>query len=533
MRRPIRLTLARPRCAPVLSVRVTLVGIAVANNEVVEDDIDRAYGTIVMTPAYLREAIARSLTDPVLYALQLDHGSRDVPLVEREVTDLIPRGFTHEIHVTSRVVSQVELAVKPESVALGGFGAIAAAVALVLALQAVSRQLHVGDKERGGIAGTRSETIYYCSGRADRHPLRCAIRFASGHWRGVGTVAPVSLRASPPGVPRSRDLLGLGGARRRLGRPGGRSRNRRDRDVLPGGAEPAYQSQREDVVRFACRAGRRSRRDVASACWGSLRSRSGSRREIGPREICIVGHRCRSCPCRRCLHVRQRPQHTRFEPTPVRMELELRTLNPSNDVPPQSLKLLSHDSDVAAWSGFDYNVFDIDGQTVPVLFGRPHAAPSPPVLSGHGLSANDQIVMGAATLAVLRKHVGDTVLLSYGTAADAPAYLPPTRLKIVGTATFPAVGYVSSVADHTSMGTGAWFSEGVFPSTFLKAVNSRDPNLNGPELVFVRLNTGVSAAAGEATCNTSPWRPTRCSRPTPTLRAIASQSSVCSVRHRS
>jgi hypothetical protein len=55
--------------------------------------------------------------------------------VEQEVTDLIPRGFTHEVHVTSRVVTQVELAVKPESVAVGGFGAIAAAVALVLAIR--------------------------------------------------------------------------------------------------------------------------------------------------------------------------------------------------------------------------------------------------------------------------------------------------------------------------------------------------------------------------------------------------------------
>ena len=30
-------------------------------------------------------------------------------------------------------------------------------------------------------------------------------------------------------------------------------------------------------------------------------------------------------------------------------------LNPSNDVPPQALDLLSHDPDVAGWSGFDYN----------------------------------------------------------------------------------------------------------------------------------------------------------------------------------
>jgi FtsX-like permease family len=101
-------------------------------------------------------------------------------------------------------------------------------------------------------------------------------------------------------------------------------------------------------------------------------------------------------------------------------------------------------------------------------------------------------------LAVLHKHVGDTVLLSYGTPADAPFNIPPTRLAIVGTATFPAVGFSSFVADHTSVGTGALLSEGVIPPAYKRATQSPDPDLNGPELVFVRLRNGVSAQAGQA-----------------------------------
>src|ERR1019366_7412844 len=46
------------------------------------------------------------------------------------------------------VTSQVELAIKPESVALGAFGAIAALVCLVLAAQAISRLLRRGDEDR-------------------------------------------------------------------------------------------------------------------------------------------------------------------------------------------------------------------------------------------------------------------------------------------------------------------------------------------------------------------------------------------------
>lgn len=59
-----------------------------------------------------------------------------------------------------------------------------------------------------------------------------------------------------------------------------------------------------------------------------------------------------------------------------------------------------------------------------MIFATPRAEVSPPVLFGRGLDGSDQIVIGAATLAVLHKHVGDTVLLRYGTATEAPLYIP-------------------------------------------------------------------------------------------------------------
>jgi hypothetical protein len=173
-------------------------------------------------------------------------------------------------------------------------------------------------------------------------------------------------------------------------------------------------------------------------------------------------------------------------------------LYPTNAVPPQALHLLSHDPLVAGWAGVDYTDAQIDGRAVPLILGSPGAEVAPPVLSGHGLDGKDQIVLGAATLALLHKHVGDTVSLSYETAKDAPVYIPPTKLVIVGTATFPAVGYDSFVAEHTSMGTGALVSTGIQPPAMQRAIRSPDPNLNGPELVFIRLRPGVSATAGRA-----------------------------------
>jgi len=119
---------------------------------------------------------------------------------------------------------------------------------------------------------------------------------------------------------------------------------------------------------------------------------------------------------------------------------------------------------------------------------------SPPILAGHGLKTSRQIVLGAGTLNQLHKRIGDTVIVSLGSKKDAPYYIPPTPLKIVGTATLPAVGYSSFVAEHTSMGTGA-----LIPLDFTNVPfsgHSSDPNLNGPELVFVRMRAGVSATAG-------------------------------------
>jgi ABC-type lipoprotein release transport system permease subunit len=122
---------------------------------------------------------------------------------------------------------------------------------------------------------------------------------------------------------------------------------------------------------------------------------------------------------------------------------------------------------------------------------------TPPILSGHSIEQKDQVVLGAATLAQLGKHIGDTVTVTYGNPQAAPLYVPPTRLVIVGTATLPAVGYSSVIADHTSMGTGVLASVNFLPSSIVQGGNT-DPTLNGPDLVFVRLRNGVASAAGLA-----------------------------------
>jgi len=105
-----------------------------------------------------------------------------------------------------------------------------------------------------------------------------------------------------------------------------------------------------------------------------------------------------------------------------------------------------------------------------------------------------QMVLGAGTLNRLHQRIGDTVMVSLGTKRDAPYHLAPTPLVIVGTATQPAVGYESFVAEHTSMGTGPLVPLNFSDIDF--SGGDADPNLDGPELVFVRMRAGVSPSAG-------------------------------------
>jgi hypothetical protein len=138
-----------PKVKPFGLFHTTVVGIAVLNSQVVQDGVDQVYGFVFMTPAMVKQ-IVKSVPGhaPTLYGIQLDHGVTNVVKVEQELTNLVPRGFQDEFHVTSQVVSTTELAIKPESVALGAFGVIAALACLVLAAQAIARFLQRGDEDR-------------------------------------------------------------------------------------------------------------------------------------------------------------------------------------------------------------------------------------------------------------------------------------------------------------------------------------------------------------------------------------------------
>jgi len=118
---------------------------------------------------------------------------------------------------------------------------------------------------------------------------------------------------------------------------------------------------------------------------------------------------------------------------------------------------------------------------VPVLGQGVHATVGPPLLSGHGLDARDQVVLGGATLSALHKRIGDTI------EVDVSGSKKPERLLIVGTATMPTIG--EQLGDvHPTMGTGALVASALVPAL---ASNPNSVSPTGPSAVLVRLRSGA------------------------------------------
>ncbi len=490
-----------PLVAPERRIGMKLVGIVVLNSQVIEDDADRLPTDVLFTPALTRELIASNAVQGTWYGMQLAHGRRAIPSVEKALIRLLPSGSDANFSVTSLTETKVEQAVKPESIALGVFGAIAALTALAIAALAISRQLHSADQElqvlralgASPAAIVADELVGVLAAIVAGSLLAVALAVAISPLSPLGPIRDVY---HPPGVAFDWTVLGsgllllisgLGIAAVTLAYRGAPHR-------LPS-------QSRIEVPRDS---------KLVQMATSSGLSPSGV---IGLRFALNPGHGRTAVPARSVLLgaifalalvtatlTFSSGLHTLVSRPALYGWNWNYALSSGNVVPPQALAALNHDADVAAWSGYHNLSVQIDGQTVPVLLGGNHAAVAPPILSGHAVDDNNQIVLGATTLSLLHKHIGDTVVFSFGTPNTAPLYLPPAKLVIVGTATLPAIGGASTFADHPSMGTGAVLSDHISPA-FIKAVQNPDPNLVGPGLVFVRLQDDVPSAAGLADMN--------------------------------
>jgi hypothetical protein len=474
-----------------VQVNLKVVGIGLQNFEVVEDDADRG-GSLVATPALTRPLLD-CCTNLTWTLLQLDHASRDVPAVEREFISILPKDLTYQFHDVASVVAQGERAVRPEAVALGAFGAIAAAAALLIAGQAIVRQLRADREDRGVMralgatpAMTTSDGLMGAVGAVVVGSLLAAALAV-----GLSPLAPIGpVRQVDPstGIATDWTVLGVGlivligalgvvavaiAVRESPQRVARRQQQlgERESSVARVAAASGLPPPAVTGIRFALEAGRgRTAVPVRSAIAGTVLA------VVMVVATVTFGSGLGSLISHPALYG-------------WNWDYALVSADGYGPIPPQGRALLDHDKNVAAWTGVYFGTLQLNGQSVPGIAGDVRPALTPPILSGHAPEAGDQIVLGAATLAQLHKRVGDTVVGNFGNVKDPALSTPPTRLRVVGTATMPALGAQNTL--HTSMGTGALFTTQLLPAAALNAYGA----FSGPNTVFVRFRSGSDHAA--------------------------------------
>jgi putative ABC transport system permease protein len=494
------------RVPPAIRLQAKLVGIVDFSSEIVEDDIDRYPTFAFLTPALAREVLANpkeSFSGGSTFSLQVDDGSLGVNSVEGGISRLIPSQNSFSLHATAPVVAKSDRAVKPLSISLGVFGAVAFVATLLIAAQAIARRLRESDEEHvvlrslganptvviaDGLIGIVGATVIgallavvvalLLSPIGPLGPVRPVYphKGFAADWTvlGFGSLALLVALAVVAAVMAYRGAPHRAVNTRRLARPASSGAVRSA--IVLGLPAPGLAG-----VRMAFEPGTgRTSVPVRSALAGTSMA-----------VMLLVA----MVTFGSSLHTLvKRPALYGWNWTYMLNQVGAG----SAGVPPQALTQLARDADVAAATGVDYNDLNIDGQNTPFLFGDLHASITPPITSGRALERKGQIVLGASTMAQLHKHLGDHVTVTYGSVKDDPIYVPPTRLTIVGTATMPAVGFATVISDHTSMGIGALVPFSVLPPAFQKAISSPYSTLNGPNLVFVRLKPGIAAQSGRA-----------------------------------
>ena len=474
----------RTHVTPRVRVDMKIVGKAVFSQEVVQDDVDAGLdGNVVFTPALMRR-LNDCCVNFTWSALRLDGGSRDVPAVEREVQGALPSRLPVIFSVASLTQAKAERAIEPESIALGVFGGIAALATLLIGAQVIGRLLRARADDLATLRALGADpTMTVVDGL-----LGIVLAVVAGSVLAAGVAVALS-PLSPIGTVRSVypytgvafdwTVLGFGAL------------------LLAGAltAVAAFLAYRNAPHRTARRAGHRGAGAARAAAASGLPAPAveGIRLALDP------GRGRTAVPVRSAMLGATLAMAVVV--ATVTFAASLHTLvsrpalygwnwtyglsagNPTFVARDKAAALLDHDRDVAAWTGIYFGTLKVDSRTVPVIGADPNAPIAPPVLSGHGLQAANEVVLGAATLRELHKHVGDTVVVQ-GTGAR------PIPLRIAGTATLPSLGIDATL--HTEMGTGAYLARTRLPTVFGGSAVESD---EGPNEVLVRLRRGADAAA--------------------------------------
>ncbi len=481
---------------PYRVIRMTVVGIGVFNTQVVQDDIDRGNtGFLLGTPALLHEF--ESCCQAGTYdGLQLRDGNRYDTTVEHEYAHLLDSSAAAsgaspalQVYVTSVIEAEAQRAEHPEAIALGVFGVIAGLAALLIGIQAVSRQLRAGAEDTSvlraigaGPAVTSTDGLLGIVGAVVVGSL-----LAGAVAIGLSPLAPfgpVRTVDPSPGVNFDWTVLGFGVLALILVVAGVavvlafRQAPYRASSLGPVREHPS------SIVQFGLAAGRLPVSGIAGLRFAL---ESGRGRSAVPVRSVMVGAVLAIIVVTATLTFGASLNTLISHPALYgwNFDYALYSTDGYGPVPSRVVQpLLARDPTVASTTGVYFGTVEIDGQVVPLLAEPAHAAIAPPVLTGRRIDGGGQIVLGPATLAQLHKRVGDTVVVQ----GDG---IPAVRLRVVGTATLPTIGEVISV--HPTMSTGALIPTSAVPP----ALEDQFGPASGPNAVFIRLQPGSDPAAAQ------------------------------------
>lgn len=467
--------------APKLRMAATVVGIGLFPEEVVQDDTDRS-PLALFTPAYTRQALPYVQYE--WQGLVLQRGDADVDAVKQRYLGLLEAGSPQFFRVTSVTTFHTQQAVRPLSIALTLFGAIAFFACLVLVGLALSRQLRSQREERevlramgatpgaSSFAAATGPLFSVLAGAA----LAVVLAAAASPLMPIGKVRAVEVA---PGFDADWTVLGLGALVL----------------VVVLGGIVGLTAWRAAPHRFAheLRDARPSK--LVSAAQGAGLSPAGV---AGLRLAVEPGRGRTAVPVRSVMLGVGIAVLALVAATTFGSSLNALVDRPQlygwawdatlidsggygNSRVDVAHKVLDRDPGVDAWAGAFFGTGPLDGTNVPLLGVAPGVSVHPPILEGRSVETAHEVVLGSETLRQLGKRVGDTVTIGDGATKQT--------LRIVGTATLPTIGIVHGA--YTSLGVGAMVDSTLVPG-YARSTETGEP---GPNVIFVRFREGADHSA--------------------------------------
>jgi len=477
---------ALKKLKPVLKVRATLVSTgAVEPHGLLQDQVDEGNnGVTLFTPA-LTKRLASCCVNTALGALQLVGGTAHQNRVENEIAKVLPKGLPFDFTEVSSIEATASQTLRPESIALGVFGLIAALAMLVIAGQIISRRLRSNASDLAvlrALGATPATTVV--DGLVGIVVSIVAGALLAGIvaalFSPLGLLGPIRPYL-PNGITVDWTIVGLGMAATAF--------------LLLAIAvavalsvAPRRSYALRPLTRFrgssAARVAANASLPVSAVTGIRLALEPGSGRNSVPVRSAILGTVFALMIVTSTITFGASLRTLVAKPALYgwNWTYEMNGGGGLGDIPAKgAAQLLDANKYVASWSGVYFGRLHIDGQNTTVMGASPHARVGPPILSGHGFDATNQIVLGTATLDALHKQIGQTVEVSAGGAT--------TTLRIVGVATLPTIG-VSGI-NHLEMGTGAIVSYKLIPLAQRNLFDVRA----GPNAILVRVKPGVNHAA--------------------------------------